>query len=68
MAPWCLFDSFMRKFDYIDIVLGHSSLEAINERLSKEKALFDCWNKSWIGGFDNIYGIKVMAKLDDIIY
>ena len=42
MAPWCLFDSSTRKVGYIDIVLGHSLLEATSKRLNKKEALLIC--------------------------
>ena len=68
MAFWCLFNSSTKKADCIDVVLGHSSLEATSERFSKEKVLFDYWDKSWIWGFSNAYGIKVMAKFNGVTY
>ena len=41
MALWCLFNSSIRKASYIDVVLGHSLLEATGERFGKEETLLD---------------------------
>ena len=47
MSFWYLFDSSTRKTGCIDILLGHFSSEATNERPSKEEALLNCWERSW---------------------
>ena len=67
-APWCLFNSSMRKADCINVALEYLPLEAINEKLSKEEALLNCWDRSWIQGFGNTHGIRVIAKLDSVTY
>ena len=48
MALWCLFDSFIKEASCIDIALKYLLLRATSEEFSKEKTLFDCWNRSWI--------------------
>ena len=68
IAPWYLFNSFTREAGCINIALGHSSLEATSEEFNKGKVLFDWWNGSWIRGFGNAHGIRVMAKLGGVTY
>ena len=68
MAPWCLFDSFIREANCINVALKHSASEATCEELNKEEALLDCWDGSWIQGFSNAYNIRVMAKLGSVTY
>ena len=67
-APWYLFDSSMREVGCIDVVLRYLLLEATSEELSKEEALFDCWNRSWIQGLSNIHGIRVIVKLSGMTH
>ena len=67
-TPWCLFNSFTREADCIDVALGHSPSEVTYEKLSKEEILFDCWDRSWIQGFGNAYDIRVMAKLSGMTH
>ena len=67
-TPWCLFDSSTKKASCIDVTLGHSPLEAICERLSKEEVLLNCWDGSWIRDFGNTHGIRVMAKLGSVTH
>ena len=61
-----MFDFFTRKAGCINIALGHSLLEATYEKLSKKEALLDHWDISWIQGFGDAHGIRVMAKLDGV--
>ena len=42
-------------------------MEATSEKLSKNEALLDYWDKSWIKSFGNVYGIRVMIKLGGMI-
>ena len=46
MAPWCLFDSIIRKNYSTNVTLGHSLLEAIGKRLGEEEALFNYFDGS----------------------
>ena len=41
-APWCLFNSFIKKASYNDVVLEHLLLEATSEGFSKEETLLNC--------------------------
>ena len=68
MAPWCLFDFSTREAGCINVALRHLLLEATYEGLSKKEALLDCWDRSWIRGFGNAYGIRIMGKLGDVTY
>ena len=56
----------MREADCIDVALGHSLLEVTCQRFSKEEALLNYWDKSWIRDFGNIPVIRVMVKLGDM--
>ena len=67
-TPWYLFNSFTKEIDCIDVVLGHSQSEVTCEGLSKEKALFDYWDRSWIQGFGNAHNIRIIAKLGGVTY
>ena len=67
-TPWCLFNSSTKKAGCIDIALGHLPLEVTSKRFSEEETLLDCWDKSWIQGFGNAYGIRIMAKLGGVTH
>ena len=67
-ALWCLFDSSTRKAGCIDVALEHSPLEATCEGLGKEEALLNCWARSWIRGFGDAHGIRIMAKLGGVTH
>ena len=67
MAPWYLFDSITRKVGSIDITLDYSLLEAIGEGLGEEEAQFIA-SIDFIFGALAIYGIRVMAKFNGVIY
>ena len=54
-APWCLFDSTTREDGSTNVVLEYSLLEATGKKLGEEKALFDCFDRSYILGFGNIW-------------
>ena len=54
-ASLCLFDSTTREDGSINIVLGHSPLEAIGKGLGEEEAQFDCFDGSYIQGFGNAW-------------
>ena len=58
----------MRKANCINIVLGYSLLEVTSKKLSKKEALLNEWDGSWIRGFSNIYGIRVMAKFGGVTH
>ena len=58
----------MREAGCIDVALGHLPSEATCEELSKEEALLDCWDESWIRGFGDVYGIRIMAKLGGVTH
>ena len=47
-APWCLFDSTTKEVNSTNIALGHLLLKTTSKRLDKEKAHFNCFNKSCI--------------------
>ena len=68
MAFWYLFDFSIKEAGCINIALGHSLLEATCDGFSKEKTLFNCLDRSWIWGFGNVYGIKIMAKLGSVTH
>ena len=53
MAPWYLFNSTTKEISNIDIALGHSSLDAIDKKLDKKEAQFNCFDGFCIRGFDN---------------
>ena len=61
-APWYLLNSSIKEVGYINVALGYLQLEATSEKLSKEKTLLDCWDRSQIQGFGNAHGIKIIAK------
>ena len=44
-ASWCLFNSSIREAGCIDIILGHSLLEATSEKLNKKEVLLDYWDR-----------------------
>ena len=67
-ALWYLFDSSTRKAGCIDVALGHSLSEATYEGLGKEEVLLDCWDGSWIRGFGDAHGIRVITKLGGVIH
>ena len=58
----------MREAGCIDVALGHSPLEATSEKPSKKKALLNCWDGSWIRGFGDAHGIRVMAKFGGVTH
>ena len=41
MASWYLFNSFIKKANCINITLKYLQLKIINDRFSKEEALFN---------------------------
>ena len=43
-------------------------MEATCKGLGEEEALLNYWDGSWIQGFGNAYGIRVMAKLGGVIH
>ena len=53
MAPWYLFDSTIKEVGSTDIALGHLQLEITGKKLGKEKAQFDCFDRSYIWGLGN---------------
>ena len=48
-----LFDTTTREIGSIDVALRYLPLEAIGKRLGKKEAQFDCFDRSYIWGFDN---------------
>ena len=64
----CLFDASTKEAGCIDVTLGHSPLEATCEGLGKEEALLNSWVGSWIRGFGNAHGIRIMAKLGGVTH
>ena len=67
-ALWCLFDSSTREAGCIDVTQGHSPSKATYEGLDEEEALLGCWDGSWIRGFGNAHGIRIMAKLGGVTH
>ena len=53
-APWCLFNSTTKKVSNINITLRHSLLEVTGKRLGEKKVQFNCFDRFYIRGFDNI--------------
>ena len=45
-AFWYLFDSFIKKVDYINIALKHLILKVTIKRLSKKEVLLNYWDRS----------------------
>ena len=45
----------MREVDSTNIALGHLLLEAIDKKLDKKEALFNCFDKSWSQDFGNAW-------------
>ena len=54
-ALWYLFDSTTREVGSTNVDLGHSLLEATGKRLDEEEAQFDCFDRSCIRGFGNVW-------------
>ena len=54
-AFWCLFNFTIREVDSTNIALGHSPSKATSKKLDEEKVQFDCFNRSYIQGFNNIW-------------
>ena len=54
IAPWYLFNSTIKKVGSINITLKHSLLEVTGEGLGKKEVQFNCFDRFYIRGFDNI--------------
>ena len=67
MTLWYLFESTTKEISNTNLILMHLLLETTSKRLRKEEILFDVGINLRSKDLA-MPGIRVMAKLDDIIY